>query len=126
MQATPEQRVEGRRKALLAGGLHPDEALSRAYEIEGVTPPEQPDVVDTKQELEDLHFRQSCETRRADAATERARKLGRENRILRSVIEQLDVAGTATLLILRAREVDSLDESKRLARARRRSDRVTT
>lgn len=120
MQATPEQRVEGRRKALIAKGVHPDEALIRAHEIEGVPLPEPVDDVDPQQEIEDLHYRHACEIRRADAATLRASRLVREVRVLRAIVGALP--GGAVLLT-RVRDAVDADEAERAKRARRRADR---
>lgn len=121
MHATPEQRVEGRRRALLAQGHTPADALALAHEREGVPlPPAEP--VDTAEQIEDLHWRHTCELRRADAATARAAKLIREVRILRGVIDALD-RDRGSFLINRARILDSEEQAISAARAARRRDR---
>ena len=115
MKATPEQRVEGRRKALIAQGLSLDEASIRAHEIEGVPLPQTPDVVDPQEEIEDLHWKHTCEMRRADAATKRAALLSTKLRQLRAAID----AQPPTVVDDIYDELDRVERATRLAEIRR-------
>lgn len=93
MKATPEQRVAGRMRALLVQGYSTDDARRLAHEIEDVPMPVETEVVDVgadPNDLEDLHWKHSCEMRRADAATRRAALAQREINLLRGVIATLD------------------------------------
>lgn len=139
MRASPEQRVEARRKALCIAGYSDVDAVRMAHEVEGVPLPASAaptEAVDHDQVIEDLHWRHTCELRRADAATMRAAKLIREVRLLRSVLEAVDAEagriadriGAArvplSIRLAHARDRLAVDVATAAKRAQRRRDRA--
>lgn len=94
MHATPQQRVTARAKILENQGWLADAALTEAYRLEGVTPPQPAapaEVVgdrDFEAEIEDLHWQHSCEMRRADACAARARRTWQRERLTLGALDR--------------------------------------